>query len=199
MNNRVYSEEEFLLLPQNMIYLYSIGAFPMTDEFGKVNWHYPIKRTIIPLDNFNIPRSLKKILASDKYDVFYDKDFKSVVNYCSERKETWISQKIINGYLALEKLGYIHTVEVYKQNKLVGGLYGVANRGAFFGESMFSKESQASKIALVKLIQHLKEKNFLLLDVQYLTEHLKMFGAMEISLELYQDLLSNALKQEIYF
>ena len=112
-----------------------------------------------------------------------------MVRGCADRPSTWISDKLIDAYLRLQRRGYIHTVETWKDEKLVGGLYGVTFRGAFFGESMFSRVSQASKAALTALIQHLKERGYLLLDVQYLTEHLAMFGAVEITFEEYNQLL----------
>ncbi len=179
-----------LLKPEIMLRLYASGAFPMADEnTGEINWFMPEIRTIIPLDSYNVPRSLKKIINKNDFEIKYDFDFYSVVKACANREITWISEELINAYIRLKKLGHIHTVEVYQNNKLIGGLYGVSYAGAFFGESMFSKQPQASKIALVKLLEHLKEKNFLLLDVQYMTPHLKMFGATEISFTDYNQLL----------
>jgi len=187
------SQEEVLLIPEQMIKLYAMGAFPMADSStGKIEWFFPDVRTIIPLNDFRIPRSLKKILIENKFTVTYDTDFLSVVHHCAARKETWISDTLIEAYLNLQKLGHIHTVEVYEDEKLLGGLYGVSFKGAFFGESMFSLVSQASKVALAHLLNHLREKQFVLLDVQYMTEHLKMFGAKEISFEVYSSLLQQA-------
>jgi len=187
------SQEEVLLIPEQMIKLYAMGAFPMADSStGKIEWFFPDVRTIIPLNDFRIPRSLKKILIENQFTVTYDTDFLSVVHYCAARKETWISDTLIEAYLNLQKLGHIHTVEVYEDEKLLGGLYGVSFKGAFFGESMFSLVSQASKVALAHLLNHLREKQFVLLDVQYMTEHLKMFGAKEISFEVYSSLLQQA-------
>ena len=112
---------------------------------------------------------------------------------------TWISPRLIEAYMNLHKMGHIHTVETWRKNKLVGGLYGITYRGAFFGESMFSKVSQASKIALIKLIEHLNKKGFVILDVQYLTEHLKMFGAVQISFNDFENLLVQAYTKECEF
>ncbi len=188
------------LKPKNMIRLYASGAFPMADEeTGEIKWYMPSVRCIIPLDNYNVPRSFKKEIAESKFEVKFDHEFLPVVNGCRKRKHTWISKELIEAYLRLEKLGNIHTVETWIGNKLVGGLYGVTFRGAFFGESMFSRVSQASKFALVKLIEHLNEKGFMLLDVQYLTEHLKMFGAKEISFEEYTRLLLAAYEKDCKF
>ena len=189
-----------LLMPENMLRLYASGAFPMADEKSdEINWYMPEIRTIIPLDNFNIPRSVKKFLETSDFEFKFDNDFLSIVKNCAKRETTWISNKLIDAYLKLHKLGHIHTVETWQNGKLAGGLYGVSFRGAFFGESMFSKVEQASKTALVKLIERLNEKKFVILDVQYMTEHLKMFGATEISFEEYQQLLFKAYKRDCSF
>jgi leucyl/phenylalanyl-tRNA---protein transferase len=190
----VNSKEQFdlkeLLNPDNMLRLYASGAFPMADaETGNINWYMPEIRTIIPLDNYKVPRSAKKAIANENFEIKFDTDFEGVLAGCSDRESTWISEELKTAYRRLKKRGHIHTVETWKDEELVGGLYGVTFRGAFFGESMFSKISQASKAALVALLKHLKEKNFVLLDVQYMTEHLKMFGAVEISFEEYTKLL----------
>lgn len=194
------SPEEVLLIPEQMIKLYAMGAFPMTDSAtGKIEWYCPETRTIIPVDNFHLPRSLKKIIKENRFEIRYDTDFLSVVKHCSNREETWISDTLITAYLNLQKLGYIHTVEVYQNEKLVGGLYGVTYRGAFFGESMFSLVSQASKVALAHLLNRLNDKKFVVLDVQYITEHLKMFGAIEISFDDFTSLLRKAYLVETEF
>jgi len=198
MNNKSFSTKD-LLKPENMILMYARGAFPMADESGGIDWYMPEVRTIIPLDNFNIPRSLNKFLKSSGFEFYYDQNTIDVIKNCADRESTWISGEIINAYKGLEKLGYLHSVEVFQNKKLVGGLYGVTYRGAFFGESMFSKESQASKCALVKLIERLRKQNFVLLDVQYQTEHLKMFGAKEISFGEFTGLLVESYKKEVSF
>ncbi len=188
-NERLYNQDE-LLRPGNMIRLYASGAFPMADEkTDKINWYMPEIRTIIPLDNFNYPRSLRKFLEKSEFETKYDTNFIKVVEGCADRESTWISHKLIEAYLRLKKLGYIHTVETWENGRLVGGLYGVTFRGAFFGESMFSRKPQASKSALINLLYHLKEKDFVMLDVQFMTDHLKMFGAVEISIDKYNELL----------
>ena len=190
MNSKEHFNPKELLKPENMIRLYASGAFPMADaETGSINWYLPDIRTIIPLDNFNIPRSVKKVIDDEKFEIKFDGDFEGVLDGCADRESTWISEELKSAYRRLKKRGHIHTVETWKNGKLVGGLYGVTFRGAFFGESMFSKVSQASKAALVALLKHLKKKDFVLLDVQYMTEHLKMFGAVEISFEEYTKLL----------
>ncbi len=193
-SQKKFSYKDYLK-PEIMLRLYSQGAFPMADEkTGIINWYMPERRAIIPLDNYNYPRSLKKIISESNFEYKFDTDFLSVVKNCTNRKPTWISEELIKAYLRLNKLGFIHTVETWQKGKLVGGLYGVTIKGAFFGESMFSKVSQASKAALIKLIEHLNKKKYALLDVQYLTPHLKMFGAIEISFEQYEELLVKAYK-----
>lgn len=200
MVNKEKLISEDLLKPENMIRLYASGAFPMADsKTGHINWYMPEVRCIIPLDNFNIPRSLKKFSERIKFDIRYDTDFLSVIKNCSNRKETWISDKLIDAYKHLYKRGHLHSVETWIENKLVGGLYGITFRGAFFGESMFSDVQQASKLALMYLLRRLKDKNFSLLDVQYMTEHLKMFGAIEISWEDYKIKLQDSYLRNCEF
>lgn len=200
MKGKENFENEFLKNPEVMLSLYSRGAFPMANsDSGIVEWYYPEIRTVIPLNNYNFPRSLKKIISKLNFEIRFDTDFSAVVRSCADRKETWISEEIIQAYLRLKKLGHIHTAETWSDNKLVGGLYGITFRGAFFGESMFSNVPQSSKYALIKLIEHLNEKNFSLLDVQFMTEHLKMFGAVEISLKEYQQLLKKAYESDCNF
>jgi len=183
-----------------MIRLYASGAFPMADEKTRnINWYLPDVRTIIPLDNFNIPRSVKKAIEAENFEIKIDTDFEGVLEGCADRESTWISEELKSAYRRLKKRGHIHTVETWNNGKLVGGLYGVTFRGAFFGESMFSKVSQASKASLVALLNHLKGKDFVLLDVQYMTEHLKMFGAVEISFEEYTKLLHKAYTRNCEF
>ena len=179
-----------LLKPRNMLRLYASGAFPMADvDTGEINWYLPDVRTVIPIDNYHVPRSFRKFMTLTDFTVRFDFDFLPVVRGCANREKTWISDKLIEAYERLKDLGHIHTVETWENNKLVGGLYGITYKGAFFGESMFSVVPQASKFALVKLLEHLKEQGFIMLDVQYITEHLKMFGAQEISFAEYDRLL----------
>ena len=192
-------EEELfdeLLKPDNMLRLYATGAFPMADEVsGSIEWYLPEIRCIIPLNNFNIPRSAKKEIDKQKFDIKFDTEIISVIRGCADREHTWISERLIGAYERLIKRGHLHSVETWKDGVLVGGLYGVTFRGAFFGESMFSKIPQASKAALISLVEHLQHNDFALLDVQYLTDHLKMFGAIEISLEEYKESLLEAYQR----
>ena len=200
MDKRDQFNPDDLLKPRNMLRLYASGAFPMADvENGEINWYLPDIRTIIPIEEYNVPRSFRKFLSESNFNVRFDFDFLQVVNGCADREKTWIADKLIDAYLNLKEMGNIHTVETWQNNKLVGGLYGITYKGAFFGESMFSKVPQASKFALVKLLEHLSANNFVLLDVQYMTDHLKMFGAKEISFAEYDRLLHISYIKECNF
>ncbi len=198
------SEEKFflkkdLLKPENMILLYARGAFPMADEDGELNWYMPEVRTIIPLDDFNVPRSLKKYMETADFEYRFDFNTQKVIENCKKREDTWISKELFEAYKGLIKLNHVHSIGVFHENKLVGGLYGVTYKGAFFGESMFSKVSQASKCALVMLLERLGERGFVLLDVQFQTEHLAMFGSREISFEEFQKILLGAYSKDVSF
>lgn len=198
-SGKEYRSEE-LLLPHNMLRLYAMGAFPMADEeTGDVEWYMPETRAIIPLEGLNMPRSLRKFLEREPFEFRYDDNPLGVVHACAERRETWINKRLIRGYEGLLALGALHSVETRQGGKLVGGLYGVTYKGAFFGESMFSRVSQASKAALVKLVERLRARGFRALDVQFLTDHLAMFGAREIDFPEYQDLLRSAYEVEPTF
>ncbi len=199
MNEEKSFSKKELLNPDKMILMYARGAFPMADESGEINWYFPEVRTIIPLDDFNIPRSLKKFLSVSDFKYKIDSDPLAVIKSCAHRETTWISEELISAYNGLINAGHLHSVEVYRGDELVGGLYGVTYRGAFFGESMFSKVEQASKCALVKLVHRLIEKKYTLLDVQYQTDHLKMFGAKEIPLDEFEKILYASYKSEISF
>ncbi len=171
----------------------------MADETGEINWYSPEIRTIIPLNNYNVSRSLRKFMEKSDFEYRYSTRQLEVIKSCADRDETWISGELIEAYKNLINVGHLHSVEVYSKNKLVGGLYGITYGGAFFGESMFSRVPQASKAALVKLIERLNEKGFKLLDVQYLTEHLAMFGAVEIPFVDFGTLLAESYLVEPSF
>ncbi len=198
--NRVFYPDSFLE-PDNMIKLYALGAFPMAENKTSdvVNWYLPEVRTIIPLEQYHIPRSLRKVLRTLNYEVTYDKHTLDVIMYCAEREDTWISGKLINAYKKLIAKGHLHSVEVLQNGVLIGGLYGIAYRAAFMGESMFSHVTQASKIALAHLLSHLRERGYTVLDVQYQTQHLEMFGAMQISLDEFNQMLRESYKHMVSF
>jgi leucyl/phenylalanyl-tRNA--protein transferase len=200
MNGKESFNPRDFLQPNNMLRLYASGAFPMADEeTGGINWYLPDVRTIIPLDKFKVPRTSRKAIEKMNFEVKMDNNFDAVVRGCADRESTWISEELVKAYKRLKRRGHVHTVETYLDDELVGGLYGVTFRGAFFGESMFSKVTEASKAALAALLNHLKQKDFVLLDVQYMTEHLKMFGAIEISFEEYTKLLHQSYTRACEF
>ncbi|MDP2208609.1 MAG: leucyl/phenylalanyl-tRNA--protein transferase [Bacteroidota bacterium] len=165
---------------------YSAGYFPMADSRdGEIHWYSPDPRAIIPLDAFKISRSLMQTIKKNIFEIRIDHSFEDVIRNCAKRDETWISDEIVQSYIELYRLGYAHSIESWHNKKLVGGLYGIALGGAFFGESMFSLMKDASKVALVALVEILKERGFKLLDTQYTTPHLKNFGVVEISRDEY--------------
>jgi leucyl/phenylalanyl-tRNA--protein transferase len=178
---------------------YCRGIFPMAMENGEIAWFSPDPRGILPLDSFHIPHGLKRSLRKNRFEVRINTAFETVIRACSERSETWISEEIAQSYLNLHDLGFAHSVETWRNNQLVGGLYGVSVYGAFFGESMFHRETDASKVALVALVERLREKGFRLLDTQYTTQHLRLFGAVEISKAKYLRLLKQALELDCQF
>lgn len=179
---------------------YAEGIFPMADpDDNSIRWYSPDPRTIIDVKSFNVPRSVRHQMKQKKFEFRFDTRFNDVIRGCAGREETWISEEIIESYVQLHDLGYAHSVEAWNKGALAGGLYGVALGGVFFGESMFSRIPGASKGALVVLGEHLKEREFDLLDVQFMTEHLKMFGAVEISRDEYMFRLQKAVHLERSF
>jgi leucyl/phenylalanyl-tRNA--protein transferase len=179
---------------------YCHGYFPMADPHsGHISWYSPDPRAIIPLDAFKISRSLRQAIHKGIFDMRIDTAFERVIRACAERDETWISDEIISVYSQLHRRGFAHSVESWQGRKLVGGLYGVAVHGAFFGESMFSRATNASKVALVHLVDRLKQRKFRLLDTQFMNEHVRQFGANEISRATYLNLLAEALNVETTF
>lgn len=166
---------------------------------GEIGWFSPDPRAIFELDEFHVPRSLNLVMKKRIFDIRINTQFEEVMRACGEREETWISEDIVQTYLQLHKAGFAHSVESWKNGTLVGGLYGVAIGGAFFGESMFSRERDASKVALVHLVERMKSRDFMLLDTQWTTPHLKMFGAKEISRETYLERLKQAIEKQCRF
>ncbi len=184
---------------------YSAGVFPMADDWSDPNWYWvdPELRGILPLDQFHLPRSLRKIVRHAPFDVRVDTAFRDVVLACAQstpdRPKTWINPVILAGYQKLFALGHAHSVECWHQDRLVGGLYGVSLGAAFFGESMFSRVTDASKVALVHLVGRLKFGGFRLLDTQFVTSHLATFGAIEVPRDTYLNLLDQAISTDASF
>jgi leucyl/phenylalanyl-tRNA--protein transferase len=188
------------LSPDLLLHAYAIGAFPMADPDagGQIGWYAPDPRGVIPLDGFRVPRSLRRVVRQGRFEVRTDTAFEAVVRACAApargRETTWISSDIVAAYTALHARGAAHSVECWRGGALVGGLYGVALGGAFFGESMFHRETDASKVALVHLVDRLRAGGFALLDTQWTTDHLARFGAVEIPREVYERRLARALR-----
>jgi len=201
--------DEIILTPDLVLQAYSIGVFPMADgrEDDHIFWVDPDKRGILPFDSFHISRRLRKTVRSDHFRVSVNTDFKGVMEACAEdtpnRSSTWINDEIIDLYVALHERGYAHSVECYLTDdtgtSLVGGLYGVSMGGAFFGESMFTRVRDASKVALVHLVGRLMAGGYKLLDTQFVTDHLAGFGAVEIPRDVYQMRLQAALEKAANF
>jgi leucyl/phenylalanyl-tRNA---protein transferase len=188
-------KDDIEITPSILLQAYATGVFPMaeTAESEGFFWVDPKVRGIIPLDRFHLSRSLRKRMLRDDYALRVNAAFGKVVTACADRPETWINAEILRLYTALNRMGYAHSLEVWRDNALVGGLYGVCLGGAFFGESMFSLERDASKIAMVALVARLRYGGFRLLDTQFVTDHLKSLGAEEISRKSYRARLSGAL------
>jgi len=187
------------ITPETIIDGYKVGIFPMADDDGEILWYEPALRGIIDFDNFHISKNLAKLIRKNKFLITINRAFSQVIQACSGRKETWISDEIKNLYVKLHQMGYAHSVETWFQDKLVGGLYGVAIGGAFFGESMFSLQPDTSKIALSFLVDRLRTRGFTLLDTQYITDHLARMGATEISKQEYRHRLATALRIKASF
>ena len=181
--------------PRLLLQGYATGIFPMADsrEAGELFWVEPKNRAIIPLDRFHVSRSLRRTLRSGRFAVTHDRDFGAVIGACAEREETWINAELERAMLALHGSGHAHSIEVWQEGELAGGLYGVKLGRAFFGESMFSRRTDASKVALAWLVARLKAGNFMLLDCQFMTAHLQSLGAISIPRETYVALLAAAL------
>jgi leucyl/phenylalanyl-tRNA--protein transferase len=192
------------LTPELLLRAYAAGIFPMaeTADDPEVFWVDPEQRGVLPLDGFHLPRRLARTLRQDVFDVRCDAAFEAVVRGCAEptpeRPKTWINEEIVRLYAALHRLGFAHSVETWRGGELVGGLYGVALGAAFFGESMYSRVTDASKVALAQLVARLRLGGFRLLDTQFVTEHLQQFGAVEISRAQYHRRLTAAIQLKAY-
>lgn len=187
------------LNPEIILRAYAVGLFPMAERHddSTLYWIDPEKRGILPLDKFHIPRRLRRTIRSGQFEVRCDTAFEEIIRLCAEpaddRSETWINDEIVRLYVDLYEMGRAHSVETWLDGQLVGGLYGVSLGGAFFGESMFSRVSDASKFALVHLVARLRKGGYELLDTQFVTTHLHQFGTVEIHRSGYRQLLSAAL------
>jgi len=181
--------------PRLLLQGYAAGIFPMADsrQASELFWVEPRSRAIMPLDKFHLSKSLRRTIRSGKFTVTMDRDFPAVITACADREETWINGDIERAMLALHGTGHAHSVEVWHEGELVGGLYGVKLGGAYFGESMFSRMTDASKVALAWLVARMKVGGFTLLDCQFMTSHLASLGAVSISRKAYVALLGGAL------
>ena len=191
---------EGIIRPALLLAAYRSGLFPMAmDDRGEIGWFSPDPRGVIPLDGFHVSKSLERTVKQGRFEIRYDTVFHEVIAGCADRDSTWISDRIRASYEKLHELGYAHSVETWRDGRLVGGLYGVSIAGAFFGESMFSRETDASKVALVALVRRLQDRGYGLLDTQWSTEHLSTFGCIDIPRQEYLDQLNHALKIETSF
>jgi leucyl/phenylalanyl-tRNA--protein transferase len=195
MENKTYKDYKDSEISTELILLgYSQGLFPMADENGLIEWHSPNPRAIFPLYDLKMPRSLRKLIEKERFHFTMNECFEEVIKNCANRQETWISEDIIELYTELHHQNFAYSIETWKDGKLVGGLYGISIMKAFFGESMFSLESGASKAAFYYLVDILKANKILLFDTQYLNEHTEKLGAIEISRSKYHQLLKEAMK-----
>ena len=182
-----------------LVSAYTSGWFPMAVDDGEIRWYSPDPRGIIPLESFHVPSRLSRVIRAGTFQIGLNRAFDAVIRACAEidRRDddpgTWIDREIIDSYLELHRLGFAHSVEAWQDGKLAGGLYGVSIGGAFFGESMFHHVRDASKVALLGLVEHLRSRKFVLLDTQWLTPHLQQFGAIEIPRAKYLHLLTTAV------
>jgi leucyl/phenylalanyl-tRNA--protein transferase len=193
------------LTPEFLLSAYAAGMFPMANDYHEstIHWIEPRRRGVIPLDRFHVARSLRKTIRRGRLELRADTAFEAVIRSCAqptpERSRTWLNEELIGLYIELHRRGHAHSVEAWQAGQLVGGLYGVKLGGAFFGESMFSRVRDASKAALVELVGRLRAGGFVLLDTQFITEHLQRFGAIEISRGDYLGRLRRALPMEAEF
>ncbi len=188
-----------MIPPDLLLHAYRNAVFPMAMEDGELAWFSPDPRAIIPLDTFHLPHGLKRTLKKARFEIRLDVSFETVMRRCAVRDETWINEEIIQSYTRLHELGFAHSVEAWVEDQLAGGLYGVALGGAFFGESMFHEVTDASKVALCALVERLRARGFTLLDTQWITPHLRTFGALEIPRSVYQKLLAASVQRPCRF
>lgn len=193
------------LTPDMLLKAYAVGVFPMAEDRNdpELFWVDPRMRGVIQLDRFHVPRSLRKVIRRGTFEITFDNAFESVIEFCAEsteeRPRTWINDKIIELYTTLHRMGHAHSVECWLEGRLVGGLYGVSLGGVFFGESMFSRVTDASKVALVYLAAALRVGGYRFIDTQFITKHLARFGAVELPRNEYRKLLSHSLGMRTRF
>ena len=189
--------------PQSLLSAYAQGVFPMADRLGRIQFYTADPRGILPLDAFHVPRTLRQLLRKDPppFEIRVNCDFRETMRGCMTGRTggSWITDELIEGYLALHELGFAHSVEAWQGDRMVGGLYGVSLGAAFFGESMFTRVRDASKVCLVHLVNRLKERGYALLDTQATTEHLRRFGAVDIPASDYIVKLRKAIAQRCSF
>jgi leucyl/phenylalanyl-tRNA---protein transferase len=190
-----------MLSPSLLVAAYEAGYFPMGMDDGEIRWYSPDPRGVLPLDRFHAPRRLLRLVRSRRFEISFDRAFRDVMEACAADRDdgTWINGEILDSYGALHAHGLAHSVEVWDGGRLAGGLYGVSLNGAFFGESMFHRVSDASKVALWALVERLREQRFLLLDIQWLTPFLEQCGAVEIPRDQYLESLAEALTSGTHF
>jgi len=189
-----------VLPPEILLTAYANGYFPMAVETGEIRWFSPDPRAILPLDTFHVPRRLQRVVRQGRFEIRIDTAFREVIEACAEREDgSWIDREIIESYCALHEAGAAHSVEAWRENRLAGGLYGVSLGSAFFGESMFHRETDASKVALVGLVERLRARGYRLLDVQWTTPHLEAVGAVEIRRRTYLRWLRQAIEVRCEF
>jgi leucyl/phenylalanyl-tRNA--protein transferase len=189
-----------LLVPDLLVIGYRNGFFPMGDPTtGDIQWHRPDPRAIIPLEDVRVSSSLRATIRKGLFTITVDTAFHEVITACADRPDCWITPAVIDAYTELHHLGVAHSVESWHEGRLVGGLYGVALGGAFFGESMFSRMNDASKVSFVALVQRLRERDFSLLDTQYINDFTASLGAIEISDSLYQRMLEACIDDDVSF
>ena len=189
-----------LLAPERLLAAYAAGIFPMADDAGRIYWLAPDPRAVIPLEGFKTSRSLRSARRRGVFALTINRAFADVIQACADRPEgTWISREIYNAYCKLHELGFAHSVETWEGGRLAGGLYGVSIGGVFFGESMFHRVTDASKVAMMALVERMRERGLTLLDVQFLTEHLRQFGAVEAGRMEYARRLRDALRRPCSF
>lgn len=193
------SQSQTIIDPRLLLEAYAGGLFPMSMENGQLGWFSPDPRAIIPIKEFHVPRGLRKVLGKGRFEVKVDTAFEEVMRGCASRETTWISDLIHRSYARLYEMGHAHSIESWQDGALVGGLYGVSIGGAFFGESMFSRVPDASKVALEALVRRLDERGFTLLDTQWVTDHLKQFGTHEIPRHDYLERLAGAVRLRCSF